>query len=288
MDLDAVKELVFEDGLREIETPAGPALLHTDHRFVLPLVDMAQRQGRLPRPANYVFFDRNPDSLEPMCMDKIRKMRKRGFTTAQLIDLCRTDLRKTDDDWLLAGMHLGLIDNVVLFGCAPTYSEDFPMEITDCAGGKHRYDSLYLPCSELEYQGSLSDVARMMTLMPVWETLGWEIKPKDRFRFHNRQRLVLDIDLQCFALEYRDYVFPWPERMFEGEFLKPSEYSTVRGITAQQFMRELAGTAGLLAFAKESNFCGGEPDSEWILEKVLRYAFGKGTTPVRPEKVVVN
>lgn len=288
MDLDAVKELVFEDGLRELETPVGPALLHTDHRFVLPLIDLAQRQGRLPRPANYVLFDRHHDALEPMCMEKIRKMRKLGFSTAELIELCRTDLRKTDDDWLLTGMHLGLIGNVILFGHEPADSLDFPLQIEDCAGGTHRYDSLYLPCSELEYQGSLSDYARMMELRPVWETLGWEIKPKDRFRFHGRQRIVLDIDLQCFALQYREYVFPWPERIFEKEFLTPSKYSTVRGVTAQQFVQEMAGTAGILTIAKETNFCGGVADADWILEKVLQYAFGRGAPPARAEKVVVN
>ncbi|MBM3768274.1 MAG: hypothetical protein FJW32_23065 [Acidobacteria bacterium] len=288
MDLDAVKELVFEDGLREIETPVGPALLHTDHRFVLPLIDLAQRQGRLPRPAHHVLFDRFHDSTEPLCMDKLRAMRKRGFTTAGLIDLCKNHLRKTDDDWVQAGMHLGLIGNVILFGHEPSDHVDFPLQIEDSAGEIHRMDSLYLPCSELEYQGSLSDSARRLKLETLWETLGWEMKPRDRFRFTGQQRLVLDIDLQCFALEYREYTFPWPERIFEAEFLTPSTYVTVEGVTAQQFVRELASNAGLLTIAREANFCGGEADADWILEKVQQYAFGKGMAPLPKEKVVVN
>ncbi len=288
MDLESVQELVAEDDLREIETRVGPALLHANGRFVLALVDLAQRQGRLPRPTNYVFFDRHHDALEPICMDKIRKMRKKGFKQAELIKLCREDLRKTNDDWLQAGMHLGLIGNVVLFGHEPSESLEFPLEITDCAGEDHRMDSLWLPCSELEYQGSLSDYVRFQQLQPIWDTLGWGIKPRDRFRFHNRQQLVLDIDLQCFALDYRDYVFPWPERIFEKEFLTPSDYVTVKGITAQQFVRELAETAGLLTIERSPNFCGGVKDSEWILEKVHQYVFGGEMAPKPTKKFVVN
>jgi uncharacterized protein YoaH (UPF0181 family) len=220
-------------------------------------------------------FDAHHDALEPACLDRIRSLRAGGFSTGDVIELCRQDLRQLDDDWLRAGMHLGLIGDAVVFGVENHFNE-FPMDFTDKSGCAHRIELLELPGHGLGYQGSLSDLAKSYAYDRAWEILGWEYRNGGGFWFRPEPKLVLDFDLDCFAINWRDYTLPWPEEVFRGEFLEVSTYFSTAGLNGQQFVRGLVEKAGLITIASKPDHCGGERKASEILAMLIHYVLGEG------------
>jgi hypothetical protein len=70
-------------------------------------------------------------------------------------------LRKIDDDWIKAGMELGLIDNVVLWGVDFEHRTDENM-YSDAIGRFHEIYTIGALNNELGYQGDLPDLARVI------------------------------------------------------------------------------------------------------------------------------
>jgi len=263
--------LVQMDELRGMSIGAHQVLIHKDHRWLLPLIHVAQQLGDLPTPANLVMFDHHHDAFEPQCLNEIVALRAQGVTTAALVDLCANHLSTVDNDWLQAGMQLGLIKDAVLFGVDEWDRENFPMVLTDVAGQAHRIEIMWLPGSELSYQGSLSDLAKSYALEQAWDILGWQHHAEIGFRFAEEPKIVLDFDLDCFKLDWTDYTFPFPQEVFEREFLTPSRYHSVNGVTGRDFVLGLAAKAGLVTIATEPNHCGGQEKAQHILECVSKY-----------------
>ena len=124
------------------------------------------------------------------------------------------------------------------------------------------------------YQGHLSDLARRREFEDLWKILGWQIEKK-RFEFvPGNPKILLTIDLDCFATIWKEYLFALPARVFEGEFFSPSDYRSTEGWTGQQFLQSLATKSGLVAIARESECTGGSEDSNSILGNLIRYGFG--------------
>jgi len=103
-----------------------PYILHEDHRWVLPIVHFAQQRGTLPKPCTVVMFDRHHDALDPSkkSMDDLRRLRSTP-TLQGVVSLCAEGLSKIDDDWLKAGMELGLFGHAVIFGVADSSGKLF-------------------------------------------------------------------------------------------------------------------------------------------------------------------
>jgi hypothetical protein len=197
-----------------------------------------------------------------------------GLTTATVIELCANELRRSDDDWLRAGMHLGLISNAVLFGVQAYDYDQFPMSFADAEGQEHFIAITGLPGSELGYQGDLSDITRKLANRRVWQTLGWERLGAEAFRFTDEPKIILDFDLDCFRIDWRDYKFPFPDEVFEKEFLAPSTYITTMGLSGRDFVHGLAQKAGLITVATEPECCGGDSKVSQILNSVDKYVLG--------------
>lgn len=197
-------QLIRDDELRVTQVGGTDVLIHRDHRWILPLIHCAQMSGDLPAPCNIVTFDFHHDTLEPMpgCLQKIVNLRRTGLTTASLIDLCANDLRRSDDDWVRAGMHLGLIGDAVLFGVHD--DDEFPMSFPDGQGQEHFIAAMELPGSELGYHGRLSDWTRRSLNQRAWQTLGWERQGAELFRFTDKPKIIIDLDLDCFKIDWRD------------------------------------------------------------------------------------
>ena len=85
-----------------------------------------------------------------------------------LIALCDNSLCSNDDDWLKAGMELGLIRNAVIFGVREpiSLSERF-QDYSDNRGNNHFIAILGNLLSALEYQGYLSDACKGNKLREV-------------------------------------------------------------------------------------------------------------------------
>ena len=121
---DELKSLVEIDALRETSVGDRRCLIHRDHRWTLVLLHWAQEKGLLPRPCNLVMFDAHHDALEPACAGRLDRVRIEGLSAAILFDICTgarqndwdARLNPLDDDWVRAGMRLGLIRDAVIFG----------------------------------------------------------------------------------------------------------------------------------------------------------------------------
>lgn len=173
-------------------------------------------------------------------------------------------------------MRLGLIRNAVIFGVHDTGGQHFPLDFRDGVGEPHRIDVLARPNSELGYQGELGDSIRIN--QAAWEVLGWGRIGEQRWFLENQEPVRFDIDLDYFAIIWDDYTFPWPEEIFEREFLEPSQQYTTIGRTTQDFFVALLGRAGLVTVSTEPRHCGdGDldgPKVTYILDRLNQFGFG--------------
>lgn len=250
--------------------------IHRDHRWVLPIIHQAQQCGTIPTPVDLAMFDAHHDALEPRCLPRIQEIRNASPTTDTLIDLCRNHLSQQDDDWLLAAMHLGLVGNAVIFGVHECGLSKFPLSFRDAVGAEHCVEIMGLPGRELQYQGRLSDIARRREHERTWGVLGW-CRPMDGiFSIRRDSKLILDFDLDCFVVPWREYYFPWPEEVWSREFCEPSHYFTTDGLSGRDFVSQLAASSGLITIATEPNHCGGEQKAALILADAFKYFFQVG------------
>lgn len=259
------------DGLKEVPFPHCRCFLHEDHRWILPIICFAQDCQKLPRPCRLVGFDAHHDILQPRSLDEIKKISKRGVTVRRVIDLCKNSLRTSDDDWLKAGMELGLISDAVIFGVMDSQNNG---QYEDHTGTTHRIELAWLPRSAFNHQGVLSDLARSDEFASLWEVLNWEYNRGSGFAFApTSEKLLLDFDLDCFTVDWNDYRFPWLDEIFEREFYTESDYFTTIGWSGKKFLDCLVKRAGLITIARESECCGGSEKSAEILRKTNHYLF---------------
>ena len=80
-------------------------------------------------------------------------------------------LSHLDDNWVRAGMRLGLIRDALIFGVHDEGGLEFPLAFRNAAGESHQIDLLARPLSELAYQGELGDSIRVNEF--AWDVLGW-------------------------------------------------------------------------------------------------------------------
>lgn len=216
------------EGLRRYRWRDKQVLLHEDHRWVLPLVAEAQQQGHLPRPTRVILFDRHTDAAAPGPLTP-------ATTPADVYRACQTELSHHDDDWIMAGIELGLLADVFIYGVDDRMN-DLPKQVGD-----------YGIFGRYEMPGSLGPVG-----VRAREVLDWTSSP-----------ILLDIDLDVFAYAYREAVWPWTPAMFAREF----------GPSLAPF-RTYLERAGLVTICREAGCCGGEEHADEIWRHVRHYLFG--------------
>jgi hypothetical protein len=177
---EALRRLALEDGLRSMRLGSVPVWLHEDHRWVLPLIWLAQEAGRLPRPTPVILLDRHSDAAVPEAKVGV------AGSLSDVWQACERALSRHDDDWIVAGMRLGLIGDVWIYGVDDRLGE--------------------LPHREGEH-----------VIRGRWELMGG--MARERIELPKIEGpYLLDIDLDCFAYPYRGAVWPWPEAVWEWEF----------------------------------------------------------------------
>lgn len=250
-------------GLKQFRFGEKRLHLHEDHRWVLPLIWQAQQDGSLPAPVKIVLFDRHPDAATPENLEALHKARQAGLTLQSVLSLCENTIGPHDDDWIVAGIHLGLIESVVIFGVDDRTGE-LPKRLENglILG---RYD---LPGKLLAPREDLADLSRASRLRNFWDALDWD-PTLPGFR-PNTPPILLDIDLDCFAYAYRERVLPWDAVLFENEFAV--DYSASRW-TGQRFFDQLVQRAGLITVCREAGCCGGEDNADQIWALVAQHLF---------------
>jgi hypothetical protein len=180
MDGSVLRRLKEHDGLREFAWEGKRIWLHEDHRWVLPSIWAAQEEGRLPRPTPVVLLDRHPDAAVPET-----ELPVPGSLEA-VYRVCAELLSRHDDDWIVAGMRMGILGDVWVYG------------VDDRMGDLPRREGNFVARGRWGLMGGL---ARDGVELPRIEG-----------------PYLLDVDLDCFAFAYRDRVWAWTEEMWDWEF----------------------------------------------------------------------
>ena len=275
MNLSDLEEI---DELRQVSFGKSDCLLHKEHRWVLPIIFYKQQKKILPHPCTIVTFDAHQDTLDPSCSCKedILRIRKSGITFNKIVNLCKEKLRKCNDDWIKAGMELGLIGDAVIFwaGEEPNNENlENLKEFKDQQENIHKIKLLGLPGKELEFQGDLSDTVRWEYLSELWKILRWQYNSQFSFA-EDERKILLDLDLDCFIVRWKGcYRFPWPDEVFKKEFLVQSKYQTTLGWTGKDFVDGLVKRAALLTIAREPYCCGDDTKANQVLGKVNHFLF---------------
>jgi hypothetical protein len=222
-----IKSLIDRDGLRRMRLGRHDVLVHEDHRWVLALVADAQQRGILPRPAPVVLFDRHTDCADP------RRPLPADCTVEGILNLCQNHLSAHDDDWILAGIEMGLLADVFIFGV-----DDRVGDLPRSVGGHGVFGRWEMP-------GELGPVGA-----------------NARRLLEDSGPILLDIDLDCFAYPYRNAVWPWTEKMFRQHFSPP-----------QPLWASLLKRARLITICREEGCCGGKAHADQILELCEQFLF---------------
>jgi len=248
-----------------------PAIVFRDHRWTLPVIYRAAELGLISLPVRLVTFDRHRDSLVPEDDNKILdtfRRRPKGFD--ELIHIVKFHLSPRDDDWIIAGMELGLISDVIQFGSGSGASEDCCRDHKDCRGDSHRIFHLGRPVSEISYKGALADVSHAAAAAGLWETL--ELS-QERCEFAGGDPLVFDIDLDYFTLAWEKYTLPYNDELFRGEFLTDCQSARYDDCRPTDLVKNLVEHAGIVSIATEPQFCDGVEKTRSILSNMNRYLF---------------
>jgi hypothetical protein len=271
MNLSDLKKI---DDLQQISFSKCECFLHKEHRWVLPIIFYKQQENILPHPCTLVVFDAHHDTLSPSCtcIKDILRIKETGITFDELVNLCQEKLSKRDDDWVKVGMELGLIDDAVIFGVEDGVGNGNLEKYKDQQCNIHKIKLLGLPREELGNQGDLSDIIRLEDLSDFWKILGWQYNNQFFFARDGR-KILLDLDLDCFTVQWKSYHFPWPDEVFEKEFLAPLNHMTKSGWTGKDFLGGLMNKAALITIAKEPDFCDGEIKATQVLYKVNHFLF---------------
>ena len=271
-----------------------PVFVFRDHRWTIPVIYIAGEKKLLKIPAKIVIFDRHKDSLSPLNgTEALRKFRSENGSFNDLIDIVMKQLSPRDDDWIVSGMELGLISDVVQFSSEEEkVDSDEPVSVyTDSSGAEHRIYHLGRPLQELSYKGALADTSHETVSEGLWEVLGWN--PSKPGFAENVNEFILDIDLDFFTFIWDKYTFAFTREVYEGEFLSPCQSLFYEEYLPLNFIRELIKKAALLTVACEPSFCGGPQKARNILVDVNDFFLEKELnvdrikvdyTPVYPDE----
>ena len=257
-----------------------PVAVFDDHRWTLPLVALAAQQGLTALPATLVSFDRHRDSLAPLGgAAPLKPYRAGASDMRELLELVRVQLSPRDDDWIAAGMEMGLIGDVVQFSSNLDMTEPEPPvhDYRDHTGALHRMFRLGRPQNELSFKGALADPEH-----PAWgglrEAAGWD-PGGGRFA----APYILDLDLDYWTLSWDTYTFPFPAEVFAGEFGAVCQPTVGTLYPVARFFEGLLLGTPLVTIAREPDFCGGEANAESIFAALEKNWLGCADLPGNPD-----
>lgn len=273
--MDFVKRLIDIDELERISVGDKTGFKHRRHRFVLPLLLHAQREGVLPQPCTLICFDRHHDCLPPREIEKTREIDIASISMFDFTVFCERDLSPRNDEWIIAGIELGMIQDVIVIGvddihCAAAENGKYPP-------GSDSYSRVVFKTGHLghmlEYQGHLADHASSRSHADFWDILGWRFEQGIKYWFNDeRPPFLLDIDLDCFSFELAsgEFTIPWPDEVYEKWYLAETDYGMTYKTTGKDVFQGLVERSGLITIATEPGCCGSKEKSEQILNDVNR------------------
>lgn len=203
-------------------------------------------------------FDRHHDALEPRdskAVDAIHDLVP-ALDDGDVLAFARDLLSELDDDWLVAGMELGVFSDAVVFGVEDAFTSSPLMQHVDHRRVPHRiWTSSSLPGECLHLGGNLVDVGRSYELQPLWELLEWDPRPGSFGFTVSTDPVMFTIDLDAFAMDWEDFLFAWRDEVWEARFKREGTHLAASGWNGKRLTLELMQ----LASREVVDFRGGLP-----------------------------
>ncbi len=244
-----------------------PLYIYDDHRWILPVIHKVCRKDL---PVVVVTFDRHKDSLSPSWINDTDDFSK--IDTDELLEIVKNRLSQRDDDWILSGMEMGIISDVVHFTSENDgETDDQPLIYKDRKGFVHKVFYLGVPRKELCFRGRLCDENSSVVKAGLWDILGWDPEKKE---INPNRKVVFDIDLDFFTMSWDNYTLPFTEEMFKGEFETFCQSEYFERFNSKKFIDEIIKKSSLVTIAMEPDFCGSREKAGYILELVGKKILG--------------
>ncbi len=260
-------------------------VLYDDHRSILNVLFEAKKTGLFNTTPNIIFFDRHDDACNPEIrsgdlFEKWGVDRIGDVSSKEFWSFVEFDLSGLDDDWLLAGMELDLINHAVVIGQHENnniQSMNNRYESTD--GKVHElFDIPHLNWS-IGSRGCLGDnVIKQPFYKNVRNIFEYNQPPfgsYDKFSTEVTKPFVLDFDLDCFTTECEDNTFAWPEAIFRDKYVDNDDVKC--------FMQRIIERSSIITICREPDCCGGLGESNKLLWYLDKYFFNGclQTSPIR-------
>ena len=247
-------------------------IIYDDHRTILDVLYYAIQEGHFGEEIpTIISLDHHDDAvrLSPEQKRKASAVRKSCLKKRNDVKLWKYvefELCGLDDDWVRAGMELGIIKNYIGIGhssAADNIDQGYEQYRSGDKVLHHLYSNGHLD-SVLGNRGVIGDML-----------YNWPQKQKDLFddiQWHNGQfddepivPFVLDIDLDCFSTDCEGRTMAWPETIFAERYID--------NFKVNSFVRQLISRSSLITICREFGCCGGIGESNRILELLDYYWF---------------
>lgn len=248
-------------------------IIYDDHRSIIDVLYYAEQEGHFNEGIpSVISFDQHDNSLPLSSKNKqrIKSIRKSCFTKRndeKVWQFVEFELRGLDDDWVRAGMELGLIKHYIGFG-------HHPIHASNIEEGYEHYKTLDKEVHHLYSNGHLDNVLgdRGVIGDDSYRFIQKHNDLLDDLQYHyghfDRDAVypfILDIDLDCFSTECSDNTIAWPEAIFRERYQDNCKVSS--------FIRTLIARSSLITISREPGCCGGIGESNRILELLDYYWF---------------
>ena len=277
-DLTDICQLAWFNNVNTYNYRDKHIVLYDDHRNILNVIFESTKLNLFSEKVpNIIYFDHHDDAcdtdvrLSKYGIDNILEMNSRDFWS-----LVEFDLSVQDDDWVTAGMELGLINDVVCIGSEVNHNiNGWDNNVYKTKTNvEHKGFCINHLKREIGDRGALGD--SMTEYHPEYNYI------RNIFGYNNERfspsyhPFILDFDLDCFTTECKETTYAWPEKIFWEEY--GAYYPK-----CSSFMQQLIARASLITVCREPKCCGGLGESNKILGYLDRYLFdgALGTEPVQ-------
>lgn len=248
-------------------------VIYDDHRYILNIVFILRKNGIIDQPIDLIYFDYHQDKcpVKKSIKKRAKKFELSKIPIEEFYSLVEFELNPLDDDWLLTGMELDLINNAVVIGAEDGSPEIGHEEYVDQREGVHNFYSIPHLNFSLGSRGCLGDhVIKKDYYNKIRMFFGYNTEFSDRFTVNIDRPFILDFDLDCFSGQFRNKHIAWPEEMFETELRKRVGYDS---ISPYNFITQLIDSSQLVTICREPNCCGGIGEANKILSYLDKYLF---------------
>lgn len=251
------KKLKFVDEYNAYKVGEQRIIQYESHRFILPVLWMAREVGLIDGPVNIVYFDRHPDALEPPEIKKKSNAYNNMVFFDQVLEYTRTKMSICNDDWVKMAMNMGLVKDALLIGGDSHIPQIFDVKYIDSNEDTHlikRIPSLAEAFKDYRHWDNPS----------MQKILGVEYDANG-LHFDNRIPLWLDLDLDYFTCMRDRQIYAWHDELFNAEF----DTENAQGWSGRRFFYELFKKSPIVTVARETMFCGGQAECDFIWLTIL-------------------